>query len=96
MVLDPLENRFRNAADVKLIVAAQPTVTPYHSPTDARRYEFCTDLIVAGGINDAEQLCGLERELKPVRVEFDCDRRRGSFCDPCVRLRARQKKSASN
>ena len=96
VILDPFENRFGNAAEVKLIITAQPTITLDYAPADARRDEFCTDLIIAGGINDAEQVCGLERELKSVRVEFRCNRLGSWLCGSCERLRASEKKSASN
>src|SRR4029453_18890461 len=96
VVLNPLENRFGEGADVKLIVTAQPTITLYHAPADARRNKFCADLIIARGIDDAEQISGLERQLKPVRIEFGHDRRGGRLCDPCERLRASEKKNTNN
>jgi hypothetical protein len=83
VILDPLENRFGNAAEVKLIVTAQPTITLHHAPADARRNKLCADLIIAGWIDDSEEISGLKRELEPVRVEFGRDQRGGRLCDPC-------------
>ena len=69
VVLNSFKNRFRYAANVKLIVAAQPAA-PYDSPTDAPGQKHGTDLVIRGRVYRAEQVTGFERQFEAVWIEF--------------------------
>ena len=46
MVLDSAKNRFRDRANIKLVVAAQPDVALHNSPPNARGQEFRANLVI--------------------------------------------------
>src|SRR5262249_26486149 len=54
MVLDSAKNRFQHSTHVKLVVATEPAIAPYNSPTNARRQELRTDFVTGRWINRAK------------------------------------------
>src|SRR5438034_10790766 len=94
MILDPAKDRFRDGADVKLIVAAQPAVRVQNAPANASRQKQRADFIILRRIDNAEQVAGLDRDLEPRWIE-----RSGGFVrDFCAseHPRCSQKKDENN
>src|SRR5438270_3881872 len=70
VILDSFENRLRDRADIKLMIAAKPAIAANDSPSDALCQKQRTNLIISGRINRAKQIPGLKCEFDPVRIEF--------------------------
>src|SRR5438552_8416597 len=70
VILDSLENRLRDGADIELMIPAQPVVTSNDSPADAFCQKERADLIICRRINRTKQIAGLECEFDSVRIEF--------------------------
>src|SRR5437660_6520079 len=70
MVLDSAEDRLRDRADIELVVAAKPGVVPHNSPSNARGYEFSTNIVIGRRVNRAKQISGLDCQFESLRVQF--------------------------
>ena len=51
MVLDSPKNRLGDAADVKLVVTAQPAIAAHHAPSNTCRQKLRADLIISRRID---------------------------------------------
>src|SRR5215831_20923598 len=54
MVLDSAKNRFQHGTHVKLMVATEPAVAPYNSPTNSCRQELRANFVTCRRINSAK------------------------------------------
>src|ERR1700730_8309868 len=95
MILDVAKNRFRDCADVKLLITADPAVTLHHPPTNASRHKERADFIIARWIYDTKQIAGLNSEFEPLRIEFISWRCAARYWSAGERLRARAEKRES-
>src|SRR5207244_12614308 len=69
MILWSAKDRFRDGADIKLIVTAQPTIVLHHAPTDARCQKLCANFVAIRISENPEQICGFEGDLEPRRLK---------------------------
>src|SRR2546430_17559482 len=70
MVLDSAEDRLRDRADIELVVAAKPGVAPHNSPSNARGYEFSTNVVIGRRAKRAKQKSRLDGQFESLRVKF--------------------------
>src|SRR4029077_17803201 len=70
MILDPAEDRLRDRADIELVVAAKPGIALHNSPSNARGYEFRTNVIIGRRVDRAKQISGIDCQLQSMRVKF--------------------------
>src|SRR5437868_15439420 len=70
MVLDSAEDRLRDRADIELGVATKPGVAPHNSPSNARGYEFSTNVVIGRRVKRAKQKSGLDGQFESWRVNF--------------------------
>jgi hypothetical protein len=74
MILDSFENRFRDRADIELMISAQPAIVSNHSPTDSFCQKQRTNLIIRWRIDCAKQIAALKSKFDSMRIEFVGDR----------------------
>src|SRR5439155_19708212 len=81
LVLWSAKDRFRDGADIKLIVTAQPTIVLYHAATNERCEKLRPDFVAIRIPENSEQIRGFEGKLVPRRLKhasiFICDLRPG-------------------
>src|ERR1700745_3726924 len=70
MILDPAEDRLPDRADIELVVAAKPGVALHNSPSNARGYEFRTNVVIGRRVDRAKQISGLDCQFESLRVKF--------------------------
>src|SRR5947199_9422636 len=70
MVLDSAEDRLSDRTDIELAVAAKTGVTPQNAPSNARGYEFSTNVVIGRRVKRAKQKPGLDGQLEALRVKF--------------------------
>src|SRR6266566_4326002 len=89
MIFDAAKNGLSHRADIKLIVAAEPTVCVYSAPPHPRGQKLRADLVAVWIAENSEQISGFDRHLDPRQIKhtgaFTCDFRAGKRSQRCCK-----------